>query len=269
MSKINKHLKNNMLLYFGAFTTIYTLLPLLAPLFAHFGLTALSDSIYWLWQFFCHQRPWRSYHLFDYQFADCARCSLIFGSISVSTFIIHLKKIKPLRPKIAILFGILMTVPLALDGTVQLIAEVSKVSSAEITFYESTNLVRSITGAFLGTGIAFSLFPFLLSNGDTYTDIKEFLKIVLASFFISLLLVPIFVFMWFSTSTKYLPSNMLYDHVSRFPGYNYEITSSSGHSTIKRTYGVTNEEYKFIARAKLYNKQDLLDAYQDKENKSR
>jgi uncharacterized membrane protein len=260
MEKIQK----NIVLYIGIFCTIYTILPILAPLFAHFGLNSLANPIYWTWQFLCHQRPWRSYHFFDYQYADCARNTLLFGSLAISSFIIHFRNLPSLRPKKAIFFAVLMTLPLALDGTIQLIAEISKLSSVALPFYESTNLTRSITGALMGIGLAFAFLPLTRFDNDYSLKLKPLLKLSSSTFMLSFLLIPLFVVMWYSTSTKYTPSSAFIDHKRRFPGYNYEIASALSHSTITRTFGNIDDEDKYIARAKAYNKTEILEEYRNR-----
>jgi len=234
--------------------TVFTILPILAPIFAELKLYALSDAIYWGFQWFCHQRPWRSYHLFDYQLALDARMMLIFGSIAVSAFIIHFKKVPAMRPKRALLFALLMITPLAVDGIIQAIAEIDSFNSGELPFYESTNLLRSLTGAFFGTGFAFAALPFL-QDGNRSKGKGKFLIWVLVSLVLSIALVPLLTLLWSLTSVKYRPSSVLLDNMQRFPGYNYEITTGGGHSTIKRI--IAEPATIYLDRAERYDRQNL------------
>lgn len=253
--------EKNLVLYLAVVLTIFTVLPILAPIFAHFKLNFLADPIYWIYQWFCHQRPWRSYHLFDFQFAMDARMMLMFGSMAIGAFAINFKNIQPLKIKNAFLLGILLTLPLAVDGVVQMIAELSVSSSRDIPFYESTNFIRSLTGLLLGTGIAYSVFPFLRTGNATISKFSEVMKYVLINIVFSFLLIPTFVFFWHITSTKYKPGWIFIDHVQRFPGYNYEITPEGGHTSIKRIIKlpVTTQ----LERAERYNRQDLIKEYNE------
>jgi uncharacterized membrane protein len=256
-----KNFEKNLVLYLAIVLTIFTVLPILAPIFAHLKLNFLADPIYWVYQWFCHQRPWRSYHLFDYQFAMDARMMLMFGSMAIGAFMIHFKNIQPLKIKNAFLLAILFTLPLAVDGVIQMIAELSVSSSTDIPFYESTNFIRSLTGLLLGTGIAYAVFPFLKIGNTSISKFGEIMKYVLINMLLSFLLIPTFVFFWHITSTKYKPGWIFIDHVQRFPGYNYEITPEGGHTSIKRLISlpVTTQ----IERANRYNREDLIEEYEE------
>jgi len=259
---MNEKLQKNITLYIAIFLTIFTILPILAPILAHLGLTGFADIIYSIYQWLCHQRPWRSYHIFDYQYAMDARMMLMFGSMTIGAYIVHFKKIKPLTPKLAIFFAILMTVPLGIDGITQMIAEITSIKNNSIPFYESTNLIRGLTGLLLGTGFAFSLFP-LLNVGETGNiSLKSMAKYIFLSGVVSFLLIPIFVFLWQSTSSTYLPTSTFIDSTRRFPGYNYEITYGAGHSTIERIHKSQEIEL-FKKRAEKYERFDLIDEYNE------
>ncbi|MCX8035050.1 MAG: DUF2085 domain-containing protein [Candidatus Dojkabacteria bacterium] len=257
---MNTWFEKKLLLIVGAGLTVFTVLPALAPLFAYLGWNFLADPIYWVYQWFCHQRPWRSYHLFDYQYAMDARMMLMFGSMAVSAFVIHYFKVKPLNKWQSFILAILLIAPLGIDGTIQAIAEVLN-SSNSIPFYESTNLTRSVVGAIFGVGIAFALFPSLREQNEIGKPDSNFLSKLVVSFLISILFIPVIVFFWGITSNTYKPSSLLIDFEQRFPGYNYEITTSAGHSTIRRLISIGDEQ-KYIARAEYYDRQDLIEKYE-------
>ncbi|HRN69840.1 MAG TPA: DUF2085 domain-containing protein, partial [Candidatus Woesebacteria bacterium] len=208
------------------FLFVFTLLPIVAPIAARLGLNFIADPIYWFYQWFCHQRPWRSYHLYDYQLAMDARMMLMFGSMAIGGLIIYAKKLEPLRPIHAAIFAFILIIPLGLDGTIQAIAEISS-STSKLPFYESTNFMRSLTGSIFAIGIAFGLFPFL--NGrEGRAKFKDYLGSMTLTFLISILFIFMLVIGWSLTSTKYKPSHFFIDIEQRFPGYNYEITTSAG-----------------------------------------
>ncbi|WP_250277771.1 DUF2085 domain-containing protein [[Clostridium] colinum] len=83
--------------------------------------------------FMCHCMPDRSFFYKGKQFPICARCTgQLIGVIVGIIFIVKLKDIKGI-------YIILLTMPLILDGFIQL-----------LTNYESNNIKRVITGFLLG-----------------------------------------------------------------------------------------------------------------------
>lgn len=251
-------IKNKPVLIIAILLTIFAALPILAPIFAYLRLDFLSDPIYWFYQWFCHQRPWRSYHLFDYQLAVDARDLFIFLSLSIGAYFVHFSKIKPTKFIYAFIVAFLFTMPLAIDGIIQMIAEI-KAINGELPFYESTNLIRSITGTFMGTGIALSIFPHFNPKSRQVYSINKIFKTFTFSVVVTLLFIPLIVLGWFLTSTKYKPSNFIIDHIQRYPGYNYEITFEGGHSTINRI--IKQRPDNFIERAKRFNREHLINTY--------
>lgn len=253
-----KIFKNNLVLILAIILTVFAVLPILAPIFAYLKLNFLSDPIYWVYQWFCHQRPWRSYHLFDYQLAVDARDLFIFLSLTVGAYIVHFSKIRPVKFIYALLLAGLFTAPLAIDGIIQMLAEIRAFNGA-LPFYESTNLIRSITGTLMGTGIAFTVFPMLNPKIRQVNPLKESIKTFTFCIVVTLLFIPLIVLGWSLTSTKYKPSSFIVDHIQRYPGYNYEITFEGGHSTIDRVIKLPPDN--FIERAKRFNREDLVDKY--------
>ncbi|HLD03617.1 MAG TPA: DUF2085 domain-containing protein [Candidatus Dojkabacteria bacterium] len=253
----NLSIRLNMVVAAGL--SIFTVLPVLAPLFAKLGLIAPANIIYWIYQWFCHQRPWRSYHLFDYQYAMDARMMLMFGSMALAAWIIYFRKVKPLRPLSAVILAVAFTFPLAIDGIVQGVAEFISVQQNTLPFYESTNFIRSVTGLLLGTGIGFAIFPYL-NQFKGYTTVRAYVGSIIGNLLISFILIFIFVFIWNLTSFKYKPSSLFIDHLQRYPGYNYEITSAGGHITIERIIKEPEEPY--IKRAERYGKTEYLNKEQ-------
>lgn len=68
-SWINRWFENHWLLTFNAGWGIFVTLPWLAPLAMAAGLTWLGNAIYFIYSFFCHQLPERSWFLFGPQFS--------------------------------------------------------------------------------------------------------------------------------------------------------------------------------------------------------
>lgn len=89
----------------------------------------------------CHQHADRSFFLNGNQMPFCARCTSIFLGLAIGAALLMF-----LDLELHILWILLGLVPMAIDGGFQLLSET----------YESTNLLRFITGSLAGlvTGIA-------------------------------------------------------------------------------------------------------------------
>lgn len=98
--------------------------------------------------FICHRRPDRSFHCYGgKQFPVCARCTgILFGYIVGIISAIF-------SGPIFFVYALLMLVPTAIDGFVQL-----------LTSYESTNARRFLSGTLAGVGIIY-IFVFIGSKG--------------------------------------------------------------------------------------------------------
>lgn len=174
------------------FLLIYTILPLLSPLFFHFGMDRFGWYIQTLYRFTCHQRPERSLFFFGpklsytieelarngyepniigypfignpelgYKVAFCVRDTFIYTTLIISAIISTASK---KRLKVPWWIIVLLVVPLVIDGSLQFISELAHIMhyGPDITiakpFYLSNNWNRAITGALFGTGLGFFLF---------------------------------------------------------------------------------------------------------------
>lgn len=144
---------------FVGFLFMLNLLPLIAPILAAMGEKNISGFIYWMYSFTCHQKASRSFFVCDHQYGWCARCTFLWFSTFLSSFLVFYGpkwlKITPIKWQTAIL----LTFPLALDGGIQLIATAISLYNGKDPFYESTNSIRAITGILFGIGLGFFLFP--------------------------------------------------------------------------------------------------------------
>ena len=86
----------------------------------------------------CHRLPHRS---FIWAPGLCARCTFFWIGVSISSLLMFFSKLPA-----SILLGLFLIVPMALDGLLQLIG-----------FYESTNIMRLLTGFLAGTGLCILL----------------------------------------------------------------------------------------------------------------
>lgn len=155
--------------YYVIFLGVLATLPILAP-----ALLKLSESlpvlqlpaniIYLVYSFTCHQFASRSLHLFDYQYAWCARDTGIWLGVFLAA--VFVKKYKGIKWYWILPF----IVPIALDGGIQTIATVLGVNPTGVVgepFYISNNLMRFLTGSLFGIGLSMWISPFLYQEGKT------------------------------------------------------------------------------------------------------
>jgi uncharacterized membrane protein len=139
------------------FLVVLNVLPFLAPILAHYGYDGVAGLIYKAYSIACHQKAHRSLHLFDHQSGWCVRDTFIWSSMLVAAIFVFTsrKRLAGISLKMAILLGL----PMALDGSIQLVSTISSIYSKSTPYYESTNSLRALTGTFFGIAIAMYLFP--------------------------------------------------------------------------------------------------------------
>ncbi len=135
-------------------------------------------AIYLFSDFNCHQKHYRSYSINDNQIPVCARDVGIFVGMSLGFllmafverkngfkevllfFIPNIDKISDFKRTILLVFfGIIFVIPMALDGGIQL-----------VTSYESTNLIRVITGLLFGFGFSAFISSIFISSFASLPD---------------------------------------------------------------------------------------------------
>ena len=176
------------------FLTLYLLLVFLAPILMHAGYPAIAKVIYRGYSNLCHQYAYRSLFLFGsqayypleshegqlsvfdvfditrenpeisreiignaetgYKVAICQRDVALYGALLAFAIIFFFKgnHIKKIPAAIWILFAV---IPIGIDGMWQLTGSFGFLSSS----YESTPMVRTITGALFGFFSGWLLFP--------------------------------------------------------------------------------------------------------------
>lgn len=92
-------------------------------------------AVYLVGDFMCHQHADRSFFINGNQMPFCARCTGIFLGMAFGAFVGSF-----FRVRIGLGLYILIILPMGIDGVLQL-----------LTPYESTNLIRIITGMLVGT----------------------------------------------------------------------------------------------------------------------
>ena len=103
----------------------------------------ISDQCYHVFSLLCHQKPERSFYMWGYPLAVCARCTFFYVGILFGMLLYPLRFGKGVSFKVVLIFG----APLILDGVSQLF------------FRESTNEIRAVTGFLLGVIIPFYVMP--------------------------------------------------------------------------------------------------------------
>lgn len=134
--------------------------------------------IYTIGDFNCHQKHYRSFSVNSNQMPLCARdVGIFFGfaiGFLVMTMIVPEQDYKDILLKfipfdlnvnetkkimILILLGAVFALPMALDGGIQL-----------VTGYESTNMMRLITGSIFGVGFSVFISALLISAGNVIQE---------------------------------------------------------------------------------------------------
>ncbi len=127
---------------------VWCILILLAPYLTNSGHTLSADLLYTTFSLTCHQLPERSFSLFGFKFAVCARCTgIYFGALLTTLFYPFILEIDNKKTPNKYLL-LLSLIPIGLDGGIQL-----------ITNYESNNILRLLTGLFFGCVIPLYVLP--------------------------------------------------------------------------------------------------------------
>ena len=171
------------------FWGLYVGLPLLAPVLMNAGWTMPAKAIYTIYRPACHQRPERSYFYggpqvvysieeleaagvdtnpfaraigneeLGWKVAFCERDVAIYGSIFVTGLVYGVFRKRLGARRMRVLHFALFLVPMAIDGVLQLFSG-----------YESTWLMRSLTGAFFGIGAVLFAYPYV---NEGFADVRR------------------------------------------------------------------------------------------------
>jgi uncharacterized membrane protein/glutaredoxin len=174
---------------FNLLLGLYVGLPVLAPVLMASGVEGPARLIYTVYKAMCHQLPWRSFFLFGesayysqdylisqvgheplatlwvakdfygtpelgYKMALCQRDIAIHGTMLLAGVLFGLvrRRVKPLPWSVFVL----LLVPMAIDGGLQFISPLIPA----IPPYESTPLLRVITGGLFGFGAIWLAYPY-------------------------------------------------------------------------------------------------------------
>jgi uncharacterized membrane protein len=155
----HKHDTGKYILFsFFAFLLVLNILPIAAPLLMHFGFKKPANIIYWMYSFVCHQKAHRSYFIYDEQCAWCMRDTFIWAAMLFALLYV-IKSKNNAGVGISWKLALLLIIPMALDGSTQLVGTISSLFTRSTPFYESTNTIRALTGSLFGTAIGLFMFP--------------------------------------------------------------------------------------------------------------
>ena len=171
------------------FWGLYVGLPILAPVLMDAGLTTPANIIYILYRPLCHQRPTRSYFIggpqvyyspeelaaggvdvgpfsrdignetLGWKVAFCERDVAIYSSIFVAGLVYGLIRRWLGKWRMRFRYFLIFLVPMGIDGTLQLFG-----------FYESTWLMRTLTGVFFGVGAVVFAYPYA---EEGFADVRK------------------------------------------------------------------------------------------------
>lgn len=136
------------LLLANAGVAVFALLPFVAPYLLSVGLHDLARVIYAAYSYTCHQLPERSYFVFGHQMAYCQRDTATYVAVFLAGLAFALRKDR--RRTMSLKLYLLLILPLAVDGTTQLVG-----------LRESTWLLRTISGGLFGAASAWLAYPFV------------------------------------------------------------------------------------------------------------
>ncbi|MBW1650687.1 MAG: DUF2085 domain-containing protein [Deltaproteobacteria bacterium] len=131
--------------------SIITLIGIIAPIWQSLFGYPNGEKIYSFLHNICHQYPTRSLWIAKRPCALCSRCMAGYTGIAIASLFIWL----PRKYFNRLLIGFILIIPGIADGIIQL-----------STDYESSNLLRIITGFVGGIGIFILLYPLSFNFGN-------------------------------------------------------------------------------------------------------
>lgn len=244
-TKNPKNYYNYYLLFIGLLTGLPMLAPILAKLGESIGFFEIpAKMIYFIYSFTCHQFDHRSLHIFDYQYAWCARETGLFLSFFLVSVFVKYFKIK----KISWYWVVPFMLGWLLDGGIQTVATwivgLNSAASLSDPLYISGDLTRFMSGALFGIGLALFISTFMYSSmnegladsrisptSTAITWVRTFLggkyRTVLTLSLLCLALYTALVGVWGITSTKHRPSDA-WDTMVRTPAHDFYIRRADG-----------------------------------------
>jgi len=200
-------LSKHWLAIFNTLSLLYVGLPILAPVLMYLGENRLAVIIHTIYKPLCHQLPQRSFFLFGpqlsytiaelldrvgtsaipnqwsgafignevvgYKVALCQRDVAIYGAIFLAGLAYGpLRRRWDVRPLPWWAYVGLGLVPMAADGGYQWISNAANILAPQlpISSYESTPLLRVITGALFGLATVWMAYPYIQEAMDEFQE---------------------------------------------------------------------------------------------------
>jgi uncharacterized membrane protein len=186
-------LARHWLAVFNAFTAIFLGGAMLPPVFLRLGLAEIAEVLYAVYRPLCHQYPFRSWFLFGpqlaypltqpisvremetlrhfigdphvgYKMAICQRDIAIYGAMLLAGLVFGmLRRRQSLQPWPMWRYFAFGIAPMMLDGGVQWISHAAWLYFPLLVKapFETTPLMRALTGALFGLGIVAAAYPHL------------------------------------------------------------------------------------------------------------
>lgn len=142
-------LKKIILIILIIYNLFFVIGAILSPVLSHLGLYNLAAKITFLFVGSCHQNPLRSFYLFGYPFALCARCFGVYLSCTTSSIFLLMNKFH--LNKFLFLFLIAFTI---FDITLNTIFSI-----------DTGNILRFFAGISIGLIIT-TITQYLLEKGE-------------------------------------------------------------------------------------------------------
>lgn len=115
------------LLFINLFFLLYFGLPILAPILRANHYELLAYPIYKVYSHLCHQLPSHSYFIMGYQVALCQRCLAIYISMFAGGLFFSVDMVRQNARPLSFKWYLLCLVPMAVDGGMQLITQLTVV----------------------------------------------------------------------------------------------------------------------------------------------
>lgn len=131
----------------------------LAPVLKGSGYESASRLIYLPFRLICHQRDDRSFHVNGEQMAFCERdVAIVSAAVLTGVMFTLIRRWRSL-PKIGFIAVVLLALPMAIDGSTQLVG-----------IRESTAALRLLTGALFSLGVGWFVLPHLETSFASMRD---------------------------------------------------------------------------------------------------
>jgi len=152
MNSLGLHIGDFLLNHWATLLTcmlgIIVFAALSVPFLSYFGLDAISKQIFFMLHLVCAQIPSHSFYIFGHQLGMCERNFSIYASMFIASLVFVLSKKR--LPGIPWWLWVLMILPMALDGTTQMVG-----------LRESTWLLRVLTGTLFWLGNLWFALPLI------------------------------------------------------------------------------------------------------------